>query len=377
MKMFVSLLKKFDWPLLFSVILLSIIGLVMLYSFALFSKDFSKFQKQIIFLIIGIFLAVFLSLLDFRALKESSVFVFSLYFFGVLLLIGLFFFGTKIRGVRAWYSFGDFTFQPVEFIKIIYILLFAKYFSARHIEMYHKEHIILSMFYAFFPAFLVFLQPDFGSAVILIILWLLMMLVSGIKRKHLFAILAIGILTSLVFWNFFLTGEQKARIFTFLEPYISPQKTYFDPKGSGYHILQSIITVGSGGLTGRGFFENYTQAKLGFLPEADTDFIFASFVEMFGLVGVLILFLILIFLFVRLFKIATLANDNFSKFLVAGFVILVSSGTIINISTNIGLLPITGIPLPFLSCGGSSIISLFIGIGIIESIKVHSLKKIV
>ncbi len=151
----INILKKFDWPLLFCAISITLIGILIFYSLGLYSGDFSTFKKQIFFLILGILLAVLLSFLDFRALKESSLFVFTLYFFGILLLIGLFFFGSRIRGVKAWYVIGGFSFQPVEIMKIIYILLFAKYFSSRHIEMYHKEHILLSAFYALFPVGLV------------------------------------------------------------------------------------------------------------------------------------------------------------------------------------------------------------------------------
>lgn len=345
---------------------------MVLYSLSSASGDFYFFTKQTIFLFVGILLAIFLPLLDFRAVKGSSRFVFFLYAGSLLLLTGLFVFGSEIRGVRAWYQFAGLTFEPVEFVKIVFILLFAKYFSARHVEMYHKEHIVLSAVYAFVPAALVFLQPDFGSAVILLIIWFSMMLISGIKRKHLFAILAIGVIFGLIFWNFILAAEQKERISTFMEPYINPQGTYLDPGGSGYHISQSVIAVGSGGFWGKGISAPYTQAKLGFLPEARTDFIFAAFCEMFGIFGVMILFLLFILLFWRLFKITLGSKDNFSRLVVSGFMILIGTGIFINIAMNIGLLPITGVPLPFLSYGGSSIISLFIGVGIVESIKVHS-----
>ena len=367
-------LKKFDWSLLILVVIISLIGILIFYSLGLANGDFSFFSKQIIFLITGILFVLFLPILDFRAVKESSLFTFFLYAVSILLLVGLFFFGKEIRGVRAWYAFGNFTLEPVEFIKIVFILLFAKYFSSRHIEMYHKEHIVLSAAYAFLPAALVFLQPDFGSAAILLMIWFGMMLVSGIKRKHLFAILAIGIIVALIFWNFILAVEQKERISTFLEPYINPQGTYLDPEGSGYHIYQSTIAVGSGGFFGKGFSEPYTQAKLGFLPEAETDFIFATTCEMFGILGIFIIFLLYFLIFWRLFKIAKESKDNFSRLVVSGFMILLGAGAFVNIAMNVGLLPITGVPLPFLSYGGSSIISLFIGIAIIESIKVHSEK---
>jgi len=364
--------KKFDWLFLIFAALLTISGLVCLYGLSLSSGDFSNFNQQAIFFLIGIILAISLSLIDFKALRDSSLFVLALYFFSVILLLGVLFLGKEIRGSRSWYSLGSFTFQPVEIVKIIFILFFAKYFSQRHVEMYQKRHIVLSFIYALIPTALVFLQPDSGSAIILLLIWFLMMLVSGIKRKHLLIIFGVGVLCFLIFWNFIFTQNQKERFTTFLEPYINPEGEYIDPQGTGYHIQQSIIAVGSGGFLGKGILEPYTQAKLGFLPEAHNDFIFATFAEMFGLVGVLILFLLFGLFFWRGIEIAKKSNNNFSRLLVSGFIILVGAEAFINIGMNIGLLPISGLPLPFLSYGGSSLLSLFIGIGIIESMKVHS-----
>ncbi|MFH0987308.1 MAG: FtsW/RodA/SpoVE family cell cycle protein [Patescibacteria group bacterium] len=358
-------LKKIDWSLLFFSLLLAAVGLSALFSFSLSSKDWSWFLRQAIFLLVGFLLAILISLIDVKALKEGSIFVFTVYVISILLLIGLFFFAPLIRGTRSWYALGDFTLEPVEIVKIVFLLLFAKYFSQRHVELYQPGHIILSAVYAFFPAVLVFFQPDFGSAMILILLWLSMMLVAGIKRNHLLIILAVGLIAMVISWSFILTGEQRERFMTFLNPYL-------DPTGSGYHILQSIITVGSGGIFGKGFLNPLTQAKLGFLPEAHTDFIFASFSEIFGLLGILFLFLVFALFFWRLFRTLKICEDNFSRLLVSGFIILVGIQTFINIAMNIGLLPITGIPLPFLSYGGSSLLSLFIGIGLVESVRLHS-----
>jgi len=358
-------LKRIDWLLLFFGVVLSIFGLALLYSFSFSVIDISFFQKQIIFLVAGVICAIVLSFFNLRALKESSLLIFVLYFFFIVLLAGVFLFGREIRGARSWYDFGLFNFQPVEFLKIVFILLFAKYLSQRHVDMYQMKHVLLSIFYAAIPIALVFFQPDFGSLMILVILWFGMMLVSGIKRAHLSIILAIGVLAMIVFWLFLFTAEQKDRFFTLLDP-------KYDPTGSGYHVLQSIITVGNGGFWGNGFSEPYTQAKLGFLPEVYTDFIFAGFCEMFGFFGVLVLFMFFFLFFWRLFMIMKNLEDNFSRLLVSGFMIMVGAEIFINVGMNVGILPITGIPLPFLSYGGSSLLSLFIGIGIIESVKTHS-----
>lgn len=365
--------KKFDFWLLFLGMSLSLLGIVFLYSLALSSGNFLFFKKQVMFLSLGILLVLLISFLNIKALKESSIFVFALYFLLILLLSGLFIFGENIRGQRGWYSFGQVTFEPVEIVKIVLVLFFAKFFSARHIEMYQTRHIFLSALYAGLPVFLVFLQPDFGSAVIIVFLWLSMMLLSGIKRKHLFVILGTLILLFLVLWNFLLTEGQKTRFITFIEPYLNPQQKYLDPEGTGYHIRQSLIAIGNGGWLGKGFSQALTQSKLGYLPEAHSDFIFAGLAEMFGMIGVALLLLLFFGFFWRLYKIGSYVKDNFSCLFVFGFFLLVLIQVFINIGMNLGILPITGIPLPFLSYGGSSLISLFVAIGMIEGLYLRSL----
>lgn len=353
-------MKKFDWPILFLAIFLSFIGLFTLYHLSFGWRDFSFFYKQTFFLITGIGLAIFFSYLNIRALKKSPYFVFFLYFISLILLVGLFFFAPIIRGTKAWYPLGGFTFGPVEIVKIVFLLFFAKYFSQRHVELYQVKHIILGGIYAFIPTTLVFFQPDFGSAMILLIIWFFMMLISGIKRKHILAIFVLGMICFFILWFFLLKPYQKERFLTFLNPYL-------DPGGSGYHIIQSIIAIGSGGFWGKGFEEPFTQAKLGFLPISHTDFIFASFFEMAGLLGAIVLFLFFGLFFWRVLKLAKKSQDNFSRLLISGFGILVGAEIFINLAMNLGILPITGISLPFLSYGGSGLLSLFIGIGIIES----------
>lgn len=367
-----TIFKKIDLPLLFFALFLSFFGLVVLYSLSSFSGEWHYFQRQFIFLLAGIVSSFLITSLNVRAFKKSPYLIFSLYLVSLLILFGLLFFAPSIRGSRSWYIIFGVSFQPVEITKIIFILLFAKFFSERYVDMYQAKHVIVSAIYAFLPAFLVFIQPDFGSAAVLVFLWLSMLLISGIKRNHIIAILVISIIVFIISWNFFLSFEQKTRVSTFLEPYFNPRGEYLDPKGTGYHILQSLIAIGSGGFSGKGFFASYTQAKLGFLPEASTDFIFAAFAEMFGIAGILLLFLLFTLFFWRIIKIAKIARDNFSRLLVSGFAVLLFLEIFINIAMNIGLLPISGLPLPFLSYGGSSLISLFIGIGIIESIKAHS-----
>jgi len=220
------------------------------------------------------------------------------------------------------------------------------------------------MVYASLPAILVFLQPDFGSAIILISIWLGSLLISGIKRKHIIIIFVLGIILFLILWNFFLKDFQKNRIISFLNPTI-------DSSGINYQANQALIAIGSGGILGKGFGKG-TQVQYGFLPGGQTDFIFAAICEDFGILSGCILILLYIILFWRLINISfKIQNDNFSKLLIAGALISISVQSFINIGMNLNLLPITGIPLPFVSYGGSSLIVSLMLIGIVESIKVH------
>jgi len=240
----------------------------------------------------------------------------------------------------------------------------AKYFSQKNSEIYKVHHILASGIYMAVPLLLVLKQPDLGSAFIFFVIWLSILLAAGVKRKHLLMIIFSAILMMLVAWLGFLEPYQKNRITTFLNPYL-------DPKGEGYSIIQSKIAIGSGGLWGKGFGHG-TQAGLGFLPEAHTDFAFASFAEQFGFAGILTIFSLFVALLFKISKIGFSAKNNFAKLFSVGLIAFIFSHVVINAGMNLGLLPITGIPLPFLSYGGSFLISVSLGIGFLESIKVRS-----
>jgi len=270
----------------------------------------------------------------------------------------------EIRGVNAWISIGSFNVEPSEFAKIAIVILLAKYFSQKHTEIYKARHIIASGIYVAIPVFLVLRQPDLGSAFIFFAIWISMLLVAGIKRKHLVIIVLTAILVGLIAWLVLLAPYQKNRIISFLDPYL-------DPKGEGYSIIQSRIAIGSGSILGNGFGQG-TQASFGFLPEAHTDFAFASFAEQFGFVGVLGIFALLTMFLFRIGKIGFSVNNNFAKLFSIGFIAFIFSHVIINAGMNLGLLPITGIPFPFLSYGGSFLIATTLGIGLLESIRMKS-----
>ena len=355
--------KKLDWILIISALLLVGIGLLSIYSSSLRGGDFLSFKKQITFLGIGIFLMLWASFWDWRALKNDPYLILILYFFCLLTLAGLFWFAPEIRGVRSWYKLGPISLDPIEVTKLILLILLAKYFSMRHIEMYRIRHILISGVYVLTPAILIFFQPDLGSCLILIILWILVLIISGIKIRH-FLILSLCFLLILIgAWSFFLKDYQKARIISFLTP-------GYDPLGTSWSQNQAKIAIGSGGLFGQGIGKG-SQTQYGFLPEPKTDFIFASLGEELGFSGIATLLILYFLIFWRIFKIAITSKTNFPRLFVSGFGVLLGCQIFINIGMNIGILPIIGIPLPLVSYGGSSLIMTLIGLGIIESIKTH------
>ena len=357
-------LKRIDWLLMASAVLLTVMGILTIYSIASSKESFLIFKKQIIFFAISIALAIFFTILDWRNFRDNSYILLFLYGFCILLLIGLFFFAPNIRGVKGWYKIGGISFDPVNLTEIVLVLLLAKYFSKRHIEMYKVSHIFLSGVYVFLPASLIFFQPDFGSALIFIVLWISILLVSGVKLKHFLLLVLIGLLILVFCWQFLLKDYQKARVLSFLNPEGQVLST-------GWSQAQSKIAIGSGGFFGKGLKKNF-QVRYGFLPEPHTDFIFSAIAEEFGLSGVLILFLLYFILFWRIVKIAKEANNNFPRLFAIGFLSVLFSQFFIHIGMNVGILPVIGISLPFVSYGGSGLMVMFLALGILQSIKVHS-----
>ena len=361
--MFFSHIKKLDWILIISATLLVAIGLLSIYSSSLGKGDFSNFEKQIIFFGIGVFLMFFLSLLDWRNLREDPYLILILYLICLFGLLGLFFFAPEIRGVKSWYKLGPVSIDPIEFTKIILIILLAKYFSKRHIEMYRARHILLSGVYILLPVILIFFQPDLGSVLILLLFWLGILIVSGIKLRHFLVLCLCGLIILCLSWSFLLKPYHKERVLSFVAPQL-------EPLGMSWTQNQSKIAIGSGGVFGQGIGKG-SQTQYGFLPESQTDFIFASIAEETGLIGILVLFLLFAILIWRIMKIAILTASNFCRLFASGFTILLISSIFIHIGMNIGILPIIGISLPLISYGGSNLICIFIGLGILMSIRTH------
>lgn len=352
-------LRQFDWIFLVSVILLVCLGLVALLSVALSKEtpDFSIFKKQLTSLAIGLVLLFLFSFLDYRLLKTYSLVFYALI---LVLLVGVLIFGKTVRGTTGWYSFGSFNFQPVELAKLGFVVFLSRFFNVWAREMNNFKHLFLCGVISSLPIFLVMLQPDFGSAMLLFFLWLVMLLLTDIKRVYVLVILLLIFLLLVGAWFFVFKDYQKARISSFLDPSA-------DPLGRGYNILQSKIAVGAGGFMGRGLGFG-SQSQLKFIPESQTDFIFAVIAEELGWVGAFSLLGIFGIFFWRIAKISKKVREDFALFLILGIAFLFFIQIFINIGMNVGLLPVAGIGLPFLSYGGSSLIVCLAMAGIVESI---------
>ena len=364
-------LLNIDWILFFSTLPIVFAGLLTMNSFV---GENYFFEKQLLWLGVSVFVFFFLSLFDFRFLKKTEVLI-PLFLFFVLILSFLFISGSVFQGAQSWFNLGFLSFQPSDFVKLTLILLLAKYFSKRHIEIANFRHILVSGFYAFVFFVLVLLQPDFGSAIIIFFIWLGMVLVSGISKKHLFVVFAVGSLAFAGLWfaplhhllkteKPILQDYQKQRILTFIHPMA-------DIQGAGYNAYQSTIAVGSGQLLGKGVGFG-TQSRLQFLPEYQTDFIFSAFAEEWGFVGVILLFIFFSLVIWRILKIAMFGASNFEVLYGLGLVIMIISHFIIHVGMNIGLLPVTGITLPFMSYGGSHLLMEYMALGILMGMRRYS-----
>lgn len=355
---FFKLFSEVDWILFGAIIPIILAGLFTMNSFSSGNNDF--FSKQLVWLSLSVPLFFIFSFIDFKFLRRTSVIVW-LFIVAVGLLSLLFIVGSVYQGSQSWFNLGAFSFQPAELVKLILIIILAKYFSRRHIEIKNIRHIIVSGVYTAIFFFLILAQGDFGSALIVAAIWFGMVLVSGISKKHLLLVFAIGALSFGVLWTMVLQPYQKARIVSFLHP-------LQDIRGAGYNAYQSTITVGSGQLMGKGLGFG-SQSRLQFLPEYQTDFIFAAFAEEWGFIGVLFIFLFYGIVVWRILDNALHGATNFEILFGIGLVIMLMAHFIIHVGMNIGLLPVTGITIPFMSYGGTHLIVGFTGLGILMGMR--------
>lgn len=347
-----------DIPLLIAVAAMRCISSLNLYGIG--GADHTLFQRQVVLALVGLVLMIAVSTANYRYLKDNSLSVLVFYGVSLALLASTLFF-SEIRNIRAWIVVGGQQFEPSELMKLGLIILLAKYFSQRHVHIRQFRHIAVSGLYAAAPALVVLRQPDLGSAVIIVILWVVMLLSVGIRMRHFFLIVISGLVAAYLAWIWVLVPYQKERILAFLNP-------YSDPTGYGYHIIQSQVAIGSGGIWGRGL-GNGSQSTLGFLPEPYSDFAFAAYTEQFGIIGAVVVIALMGFIVWRVLRIGRESGNNFARLLCVGVAMVIFSHVVISISVNTGLLPITGIPFTLLSYGGSHLLSVMMALGFVQSVR--------
>ena len=352
-----------DWILVGAIVPLLCAGLATMNSFGGTASDGRFFTRQLIWILISVIVFFVCSVIDFRFLRKTWVSV-VLFTISCTMLSLLFVIGHVSRGAASWFSLGAFSFQPSDMVKLALIIILAKYFSRRHIEIANIRHIVVSGAYAFVVCLLVLIQPALGSAIIIFLIWFGMVLVSGISKRHLAAMFLLAIIAFGGLWTFGFKDYQKNRILNFIHPLT-------DIHGTGYNAYQSTIAVGSGEILGKGVGYG-TQSRLKFLPEYQTDFIFAAFAEEWGFIGVLVLFFLFGIVIWRTIRIARSGATNFEILFGAGVAILLIVHFVINIGMNIQLLPVTGTTLPFVSYGGTHLMTEFAGLGMMMGMRRYS-----
>ncbi len=354
-----NLFHQFDTVLFLLVLLLSLFGIIMINSAtASFDSRLRFVLVQSLGLLLGIIAAFVLSLIPYEKMEK---FKFPMALVGIALLTVVLFIGIGSEiGTRGWISIGSLSLQPAEIAKVCFIITFASHVSRLEDRINRPKELLKLCIHLAVPMGLVLLQPDFGSAMVFAVIFVVLLFVAGISYKYILG--AFGSLLALLPIAWMLMKDyQKNRIRVFFDP-------ESDPLGSGYHVIQSKIAIGSGQVFGKGYMQG-TQTQLGYLPEKQTDFIYAVVGEEFGLIGCLLVLAVLIAIVVRIIMIARRANSSYGEFLCLGVAAMLLFHTVENIGMCIGLMPVTGIPLPFMSYGGSSILANYLAIGIVLSVR--------
>jgi len=358
-----------------TIILLIVIGLFAISSAVeinrVDSSGIAYLKTQIIAAILGIILAIFIQFFDYRIFKEYYQLIFGS---TIIILIMTLFFGSNISGGRRSIDLGFINFQPSEITKIVFILVLATILDQNK-DFDDLKELIIPFIYFLIPFSLIILENDLGTALVLLAIFIIMLFVAGVNRKFLYVIFGGGflsvvlVITSHLFFGTplpFLKDYQLNRLIAFINPNI-------DPQGIGYNIIQSKIALGSGQFTGKGLFGG-TQNQLNFLPEKHTDFIFSVIGEEFGFIGAFVVIVLFFILIWQLFNIAVQAKDNYGRLVVSGIIAMFFFHIVENIGMTMGLMPITGIPLPFISYGGTSMVTSIIAIGIALNINIRKKK---
>lgn len=355
--------SQFNWWLFFIILLISGVGVVIIYS-ANHGRPEAFFQKlylkQIFWIVYGLVALSVAVMIDYRIWSRYAYFIYMVTFAALIYTL---FFGNVASGARRWIHLGPLVIQVSEFAKFALIIVLAKVFENKKYKgNYGLINLIKPAFFTGLICYLIALQPDLGTAMIILFVFFVFIIASELNPSTLFKIFSAGLLSIPVLWSF-LKDYQKTRVLTLFNPDL-------DPLGAGYHSIQSKIAIGSGGLWGQGLFAG-SQSRLNFLPEKHTDFIFSVFAEETGFVGVMILLILYLIIVLKGLNIALRASDRFGTFLALGIIGSMAFYIIVNIGMTVGLFPITGIPLPLLSYGGSSLITTYFALGLLLNIEMR------
>lgn len=345
-----------DWPLITGILTIFAVGELVLYSAS--GQSLATVWHQGVKFTVAMVIMIGIAQVSPQGWRRFSPYIF---LFAVLMLLAVLGLGRTALGARRWLDFGPIRLQPSEFMKLALPMLLAYVFSRRPLPI-NLPHLLMALVLIVIPAALIAKEPDLGTAMLIVISGLVVIFLAGIPYRYL--IFGAALIAALIpiAWHF-MHAYQKARILTFLDPQRAPL-------GAGYHIIQSTIAIGSSGLFGLGWL-HAPQAQLGFLPESRTDFIFAVFGEEFGLVGTVALLSLYAFIILRGLYIAWNATDNYSRLLAGSLSLTFAMYVFINIGMTMGLLPVVGVPLPFMSYGGTSLVTMAAAIGLLQSIARH------
>ena len=354
--------RDFDFVLLIAVIALVATGIVMIRSATANSPGLvGTAQRQLLYSVAGFALMLALTLIDYRALSALQK---PLYVLLILLLLGVDAIGFAAGGAKSWINLGLFPMQPSELAKVLMILILARYLAARDGRMGSFFNVLLAFLILLPPVVLIYLQPDLGTAIVLLVIGGVMILLSGMRLLHITILGATGLIALPAIW-LSLEEYMRARVLLFLHPDTDPDAIY--------NVNQALISIGSGGWLGKGYGQG-TQSQLHFLRVRHTDFIFSVVAEELGFVGALLLMLALLIVLLRLIRIAERARDPLGRSLAIGVATMIFFQTMVSIGMNLNLMPVTGIPLPLVSYGGSSLLTMLMGIGLAESVALRQRK---
>ncbi len=354
--------RPFDYIMMASAIALTIFGMLLIYSGSYTTHQAgsvltSPAGRQGMFAVVGIVACLIVSRLDYRFLAQGSA---GMYIGLIAALLFVMVAGTSQYGSRRWIDIGGQQIQPSEIGKLVIILVLAKYLSDHHEQIQSLRVFLTSLVIASVPALLVFAEPDLGSASVFLLIWLGMVIMAGADMRHVLGSLGMVVAMAPFALIIAVTDYQRERISLFINP-------ARDALGSGFNILQAEISVGSGGLLGQGFLHG-TQTQLDYLRTQTTDYVFSVLGEELGFIGAMVLFSLYILLLMRGLRAASISQDVFGRLIAIGVVIFILFQAFINIGVNIRLFPVTGIPLPFISLGGSSLVTVFIAVGLMQSV---------